>query len=304
MATRPLLFALPEYEYLADRVSAHVDAERGEVEVRVFPDGERYQRLASSVTNRSVIVLGGTTSDTATLMLYDLASAVVKYGAQRLTLIVPYFGYSTMERAVRTGEVVTAKTRARLLSSIPIASKGNRILLFDLHSEGIPHYFEGALTALHVRMTPLIVDLVRRVGGDNVVVASTDAGRAKWVETIASDLAADAAFVYKRRLSDSTTVVTAVSANVAGRNVVIYDDMIRTGGSLLSAAKAYRGAGAGALFAIASHAVFPGTAWERVRDSGVFDKVFCTDSHPNARRLEGEGLEIVSIAPLVASLIT
>lgn len=303
MTKLPVLFALPEYEYLAEQVHALVDAERGAVEVRRFPDGERYQRLLTPVTGRSVIILGGTTTDTATLMLYDLASGVVKYGAQRLILVVPYFGYSTMERAVRSGEVVTAKTRTRLLSSVPIASKGNRILLFDLHSEGIPHYFEGAITAFHVRMTSLITDAARRVGGGDFVLASTDAGRAKWVEALASNLAVDAAFVYKRRLSDTTTAVTAVSANVEGRNVVIYDDMVRTGGSLISAAQAYRTAGARTLSAVVSHGVFPGDAWQKVRQSGCFDRVVCTDSHPRAQELSSAGLEVVSCAPLIAGLL-
>ncbi|MFN3491513.1 MAG: ribose-phosphate pyrophosphokinase, partial [Anaerolineales bacterium] len=91
------------------------------------------------------------------------------------------FAYATMERAVRPGEVVTAKTRAALLSAIPPACSGNRIVLLDLHSEGIPHYFEGELTAIHVYGKPIIRALARRLGGDDFVLACTDAGRAKWV---------------------------------------------------------------------------------------------------------------------------
>jgi ribose-phosphate pyrophosphokinase len=89
------------------------------MEVSTFTDGERYQRILSKIENRDVILIGGTVTDEPTLELYDLASSLVSYGANSLTLVIPYFGYSTMERAVLSGEIVTAKTRARLFSAIP-----------------------------------------------------------------------------------------------------------------------------------------------------------------------------------------
>src|SRR6185312_10534308 len=100
-------------------------------------------------------------------------------GACSLTLVVPYFGYATMERATKPGEVVTAKSRARILSSLPPARFGNRIVLMDLHTEGIPYYFEGALRTFHVYAKPRIETAARELGGDEFVLACTDAGRAK-----------------------------------------------------------------------------------------------------------------------------
>jgi phosphoribosylpyrophosphate synthetase len=129
------------------RLAALCEVDSGDVETSFFPDGERYSRIMTSVDGREVVVIGGTISDADTLELYDLASAIVKYGARRLTVVIPYFGYSTMERAVKRGEIVTAKTRARLLSSIPQAGAPNRVLLLDLHAEGIPYYFVGAARA-------------------------------------------------------------------------------------------------------------------------------------------------------------
>lgn len=294
-----LLFSIPEYDALARELAAQRGAaELGEVERSLFPDGERYLRLRSDVNDRDVIVVGGTISDPATLEIYDLACAIVENGAATLTLIVPWFGYATMERAVHPGEAVIAKTRARLFSSIPAAKLGNQILLLDLHSEGIPHYFEGALHPVHVYGKPLIEPLARELGGDSFVLGSTDAGRAKWVESLANDLGVPAAFVYKRRLGPAETAVTAVSARLRGETVILYDDMIRTGGSLMNAARAYRDAGAGTIHAIATHGVFPGDSLARVRASGLFASIACTDSHPNARRLAGEGLIVRSVAPL------
>jgi ribose-phosphate pyrophosphokinase len=116
---KKMLFAIKDYEYLADKVLACGDLEKGELEVTHFTDGERYQRIKSNIENKDIVLIGGTVTDKATLELYDLASSLVSYGANSLTLVVPYFGYSTMERSVLPGEIVTAKNRARLLSSIP-----------------------------------------------------------------------------------------------------------------------------------------------------------------------------------------
>jgi ribose-phosphate pyrophosphokinase len=295
----PLLLSTQAYLYLRDDLGRATGFETGDVEVDTFPDGERYQRVAAEVSGRDVILVGGTISDADTLELYDLASAVAKYGAQRLTMVIPYFGYSTMERAVKPGEVVTAKTRARLLSSVPPAAGGNRVLLMDLHADGITHYFEGGIRPIHVYAKPAVIDLLA-LGGPDFVLACTDAGRAKWVESLANEIGVPASFVLKRRLSGSQTEVTAVSAAVAGKSVVIYDDMIRTGGSLISAARAYQQAGAARLTAIATHGLFPGDAMARLQKTGLFAAIACTDTHPRARQLAGPSLRVASIAGVLA----
>ncbi|MBK8264539.1 MAG: ribose-phosphate pyrophosphokinase [Nannocystis sp.] len=291
-APSPLVFAIPEYRGMQDALCRRGGYEPGELELRVFPDGERYLRILTPVDGRDIVLIGGTINDAATLTIYDLACALVKYGALHLTLLVPYFAYATMERAVRPGEVVTAKTRATLLSAIPPACYGNRVVLLDLHSEGIPHYFEGELTAVHVYGKPIIRAAARRLGGDDFVLACTDAGRAKWVESLANDLGVTPAFVYKRRLSGSETAVAAVNAQVEGRRVIIYDDMIRTGSSLLGAARAYRDAGAASLAVITTHGVFPGDAYATIKASGLFTDIVCTDSHPRVHALASDGLQI------------
>jgi ribose-phosphate pyrophosphokinase len=213
-------------------------------------------------------------------------------------MVIPFFGYSTMERSVRFGEIVTAKTRARLLSSIPMASRGTQVFLLDLHVASIAHYFEGWIRPIHMYGKSLVVAAARRLGGDDFVLACTDAGRAKWVESLANDLNVAAAFVYKRRHDDATEV-TGVSAQVRGKRVVIYDDMIRTGGSLLSAAKAYRDAGAVAIDAVATHGLFPGESLAKLEASGLLGRIIVTDSHPRAVALHNHFLEVDSTASLL-----
>ncbi len=298
-----VVFGIRSYATMAQQVAKLLKANLGHVEIREFPDGERYQRILTKVSDKDVVLVGGTISDAATLELYDLACALAKYGARSLDLIIPYFSYSTMERAVQSGEVVTAKTRARLLSSIPDAARGNRAFLLDLHSDGIPHYFEGDLTAYHVYGKPFVAEAARHLGGKDFVLASTDAGRAKWVQSLAEDLGVDAAFVFKRRLSGQRTAVTGVSAQVKGRHVIIYDDMIRTGGSLLSAARIYQAAGAKIIDVISTHGLFPGDALVKLQKSGVIRKIHVTDSHPRAVELKSQFLKVHPVAPLLVDAL-
>jgi ribose-phosphate pyrophosphokinase len=293
-----LIFSISGYDYMADGLVRACASERGVLERSNFPDGEHYLRVASNVLDRHVVAIGGTISDAATLELYDLACALVENGAETLTLIVPWYGGATMDRASKSGESVTAKNRARIFSSIPPAKNGNQILLLDLHTEGIPHYFEGSIHPVHVYAKPIVEQLARELGGASFILGSTDAGRAKWVESLANSLGVPAAFVYKRRLGPAETAVTAVSTKLHGETVVIYDDMIRTGGSLMNAARAYREAGAGRLIAIATHGVFPNDAFEAIQSSGLFDSVACTDSHPNALALRERGLIVRPVAEL------
>jgi ribose-phosphate pyrophosphokinase len=299
-----LLFSTQSYNYLKDIVLAHSLADRtsievGSIESKTFPDGEFYYRILHDVRHETVVLIGGTISDKDTLELYDLASGLVHYGAKRLVLVIPFFGYSTMERAVKMGEVVTAKTRALLLSAIPQAPYGNQVVLMDLHSEGIPHYFSTNLRTYHLYVKQIIMDIARKFGGNNFILASTDAGRAKWVESLANDMQVQAAFVYKRRTSGSETQVTGVNADVQGKNVVMYDDMIRTGGSLIQAARAYKEAGANKIYVIATHGLFPNQGLEKIRQSGLVEKIGVTDTHPNVLPLAGDFLEVFSIGGLL-----
>jgi ribose-phosphate pyrophosphokinase len=297
--TDPIVFSTEAYDYLGRAVAAATGWQLGAVTRRTFPDGEHYLRIDTDPADRDAVLVGGTMDDRTTLELYDLACGLVTDGAYRLRIVMPFFGYSTMERSGRPGEVVTAKTRARMLSSVPMASRGTQVFLLDLHVAAVAHYFEGGIRPIHIAGKPLVTAAARRLGGDDFVLACTDAGRAKWVESLANDLNVAAAFVYKRR-HDDATAVTGVSAQVAGKRVVIYDDMIRTGGSLLSAARAYRDAGALAIDAIATHGLFPDDSLARIEQSGLLGRIVVTDSHPRAVALHSPFLAVDSTATLLA----
>ncbi len=299
-----LLFATERYQELSEDIAGAGDFDLGSVERKVFPDGERYRRIDTDCATRDVVLVGGTIGDTDMLEIYDLACGLVHLGVHTLTMVLPWFGYQTMERASKPGEIVAAKNRARLLSSVPTAGSGNRAILVDLHSEGIPHYFEGNVRPVHLHARSVVLQAIRDFGGEDFVLGATDAGRAKWVESLANDLLVDAAFVFKRRLSDTQTEITALAADVEDRSVVIYDDMIRTGGSLVSAARAYKEAGASEVYAVCTHGVFTPKSLDDIRDSEALEGIACTNTRPHVQSLaDGDYLRVYSVADLIAQYL-
>jgi ribose-phosphate pyrophosphokinase len=298
-----IVFATKRYQYLKTRVLALAPHwEDGALEIRDFPDGEHYHRITSDVHNQEVIVIGGTIDDQETLELFDIAHGCVQLGALSLNIVIPFFGYSTMERAAKRGEIVKAKTRALLFSALPPTAMGNKVLMIDLHVDGIAYYFEGGVRPVHLNARQLVMDAALKLAaGAPFVLASTDAGRAKWVESLANDLHVPAAFVFKRRISGEETYVTAISADVQSKLVIIYDDMVRTGGSLLHAAQAYREAGASEIMVITTHGVFAGNGFQLIKESGLVKKIVCTDTHPNALGIADKLLQIQSVDRLIVN---
>jgi ribose-phosphate pyrophosphokinase len=150
---------------------------------------------------------------------------------------------------------------------------------------------------------PEVARVKVRLGLPYLCLASTDMGRAKWVEKFANRLHAPVALIHKKRLSGSETRINAVVGEVRGRNVVVFDDMIRSGGSLLQAAEAYLNAGAKSVHAVATHLVLPAGTVERLEASPI-TRFLGTDTHPNHRLVEGRPRwEVVSVADLFADVV-
>lgn len=301
-----IVFATQRYQYLKTRLLALAPTwEQGLLDIRDFPDGEHYHCIQSNVENKEVILVGGTIDDKETLELFDIAHGCIQQGAISLSIVIPFFGYSTMERAVKEGEIVKAKTRALLFSALPKTDSGNRILLIDLHVDGITYYFEGGVRPVHLYAKDLVKEAALELAaGREFVLASTDAGRAKWVESLANDLHVQAAFVFKKRISGDETHITAISADVKDKPVIIYDDMIRTGGSLIHAAQAYLDAGACEISVITTHGIFAGNGFRKIKDSGIIKKVVCADTHPNALVIQDEMLEVKSVDKIIVQYLS
>ena len=282
-----ILFYTEKYEYLAKKLKI----EKGKFERNTFSDGETYFKFKEKLKGKDVIILGGTISDKDTLDIFDMACAASMYGAKSINLVIPYFGYSTMERAVESGEVVKAKTRARILSAIPRAIEINTVYLFDLHVSGIVHYFENELHAVHMYGKSLIPQVIKKIGSKDLVLASPDEGRVKWVSSLAKENSLPLAVALKQRDGEMTENV-AVDKNVLGKNVLIYDDMIRSGGTIIQAAKAFKDVGANKIYVLASHGIFTS---EKLIESDLVEKIYVSNSHPNVLSKKVEVLDISGI---------
>lgn len=308
MAANVLLVSTEASAPFGARLGMHLGVTPAPVERRCFPDGEQYLRFELEdrfgLLGRAAVVVGATESEASLAEIYRLGCAAIECGAGVLVLVIPYFGYSTMERGTRPGEVVTAKVIARQLSSIPRAPRGNFVLLMDLHSAGIVHYFEHDTAALELYAEPKVVAAIQRLGLEHLCLASTDMGRAKWVEALANRLHAPVALIHKKRVSGSQTRVSAVVGDVAGRDVVIFDDMIRTGSSLIQAAEAYQRGGARSVHAVATHLVLPPGTVERL-EAAPLVRILGTDTHPNHRLVEGRPrFAVISVADLFAEVVS
>ena len=222
----------------------------------------------------------GTIDDTSIFDAYNMCCTLVREGCSELHLVIPYFGYSTMERAVKDGEAVTAKNIARLFSSIPTSAQGNHIYMIDLHSLGTQYYFEGDMHPVHLTSWSVIKNIILDLGR-NSVLASTDMGRAKWIEKMGNELHMNTAYIMKKRISGSQTEIVALNAEVKGKDVIIFDDMIRSGSSIIKAAEAYKNSGAKDIHVICVHGVFVNDAIKRFKDSGIIKSINCTNTHPN-----------------------
>ncbi len=273
----------------------------GEVDFHTFADGESYQRIMTDVRGKEVVIIAGTISDTDTLELYDLAAGCSQYGALSIELVIPYYGYSTMERATQYGEIVKAKTRAILLSEIPPTSLGTKIYLIDLHTEGISYYFNSNVSTYQLRAESIWKNWIEALDEPHLVIGSTDAGRAKWVEKLAQETHAEAAFIYKKREQNGVKV-SAINADVKGKAVVVYDDMIRSGSSMIQALKSYKEQGAARLYCIATHALMLDDCTQRLLDAGA-QKIAVTNSHPQAVSSSSSLLEVLDISPIIKSVL-
>ncbi len=349
---KPIIFSTLNYGRLRSKMEEGGDFERGVLVRnphktgqpllhRPFTDGEHYSRVDCDVRDRECVIVGGSIDDSETMDLFDLGCTLFDCRAARLKFVVPFYGYSTMERAVKPGEAVRAKHRARLFSAIPRAPLGNSFFFLDLHTSGLPFYLEGNNQVCHIYAKSMVSRVAPELTAEYVVgtralapdlstgspashsssspssfassnsnlnellssfvLCTADANRLKWISSLAKELKVPAAFAYKSRASENVESL-GISGDVSGKVVIIFDDMIRTGSSIIAAAKAYLAAGASAIYVISTHGVLPKQALQNIKATGLFKKIVVSDSHPRAERLGRrfkDFLQVETVAPLL-----
>lgn len=300
------LLSSNKYVYLKKNM-LKIDARFTDITVKsqTFPDGEHYFCIENSkeISGKPAVYICGTVDDASVLEAYNLGCTLVREGCSELHMVLPYFGYSTMERAVKNGEVVSAKNIARLFSSMPTAAQGNHIYMIDLHSLGTQYYFEGSIHPVHLTTQSVIDKIIRDITplGKKTVLASADMGRAKWIEKMSNRLQMPGAYIMKKRISGSETQVEALNADVKNCDVIIFDDMIRSGSSIINAASAYKQIGAKDIYVVCVHGIFVDGAVENLRQCGFIKSVFCTNTHANAVSCNNDFVKVYDIAEVIST---
>ncbi len=274
------LFAGNATPELAEIVSKRLDLNLGDATVGRFSDGEISVQVHDNVRGSDVFIIQSTCApcNDNLMELIVMVDALRRASAGRITAVIPYFGYARQDRRVRSARVpITAKVVADFLSSVGV----DRVLTVDLHAEQIQGFFDVPVD--NVFGSPILVDDMRKKGfntADDVVVVSPDIGgvvRARAIAKLLDDK--DLAIIDKRRPQANVAQIMHIIGDIEGRDCIMVDDMIDTGGTLCKAAEALKEHGAKRVFAYATHPVFSGNAAENLKNS-VIDEVIVTDSIP------------------------
>lgn len=265
-----------------------------------FANGEIYIRFTESVRGADVFVLQSHTQSINKWIMEQLImiDALKRASARSITAVVPFLGYSRQDKKHRGREPISC----RLIFDLFEAAGANRIMSVDLHAAQSQGFFDGPVD--HLQAMPVLVDYVRdRMGTDNIAVVSPDAGRIRVAEQWAARLGGGPlAFVHKTRdiTRPNHAVANRVVGDVDGKDCVLVDDLIDTGGTIAEACKVLQGAGAKSVTVVATHGVLSGPAVERLQNCGARE-VILTDTVPIPKEKRWDGLTVLSIAPLLAS---
>jgi len=262
-----------------------------------FSDGERYHAFPKSISGKDLIIVGATHTDNAHQELMDLVQGGRYWNARTINLIIPYLGYSTMERAKpNSHEIPKGVTRTRQI----FLAQPHFVAFVDLHSEAVLHAHAGDISTKHIWTDSLVVEKIKASGLKDFVLVSPDYGFSKRVARLASLLGCPHTAADKDRFDIDKTIVSQVSSVVKGKTAVICDDMIRTGGSIIQTANRCREAGARDVTVLATHLVLSGNAREKFVENGIL-KVIGSNSYPG--RVSDDLLDVYSVAPLIAAIL-
>lgn len=263
---------------LADRICRYLAVPRCDVTVSPFPDGETFVKINENVRGGDLFIVQPTCPPTNhnLMELLIMVDAARRASADRITAVIPFFGYARQDRKDQPRVPITAKLVANLLTAAGV----NRVLAVDLHAAQIQGFFD--IPVDHLYAQPVITRYVKEKGlADDLVVVSPDVGGIKMVSAFARALDVPFAIVAKHRQSATEVKAMELIGNVEGKTVLLVDDMTETAGTLTAAAGLLKERGAGRIYAAVSHAVLNEKALARLAESSI-DELICTDSVPMA----------------------
>ena len=289
------------HQPLAQEVAEILNTELVPVTAYDFANGETFVRYERSVRGVDAFIIQAHPAPINHWLMEHLlmVDAMKRASAKRITVVAPFFPYARQDKKHKGREPISA----RLVTDLFKAAGATRIMSVDLHTPQIQGFFDGPVD--HLWALPLLADHVAETfGTDNLTVVSPDSGRVRVADIWADRLGTPLAIVHKRRDPDkpNQVQVNEIVGEVFGRDCLLVDDMIDTGGTILAAAKALKANGAKHVIVAATHAVLSSPAVERLSDP-VIDRVVVTNTLPITPDKEFESLTVLSIAPLIAKAI-
>lgn len=266
--------------------------------VGIYPDGQIYIRISERINNDDVVIVGNTQGSKQFEELCLLIHTIRQQNAKRIIVVIPYFGAGRQDRAKKDGDDVLAKMHASILSSLG----PDWILMMDLHNEGIRYFFDNAARPRELYVEPVFIEVIKGLALENFVFASADVGRLNWARSYAEIFGVGTASLDQRREGPAKKKVYNVVGNVAGKNVILIDDIVDSGGTVLLGAEALKSAGARDIHLFESHLVLSGEAslnFENSRD--LFKSRHGTDTISLAGKYHG--FKIHSVACCFADYI-
>ncbi len=298
LLTKPmLLMSGSANRPLAEQVARQLDSELCQVTLKRFADGEIFVRIDENVRGRDVYIIQSTNPPGDNMLeLLILIDAARRASASRITAVIPYFGYARQDRKDQPRVAISAKLMANMIST----AGADRVLAIDFHQHQLQGFFD--LPVDHLYAAPVFVQHYRQKKLEDVVVVAPDVGSAKMARGFAKRLGGSLAIIDKRRTGPNVAEALNVVGEVTGKNCIIPDDMIDTGGTMTEAVHALKRLGARDIYICATHALLSGPAVERLAGSPVTEvAVTDTINLPEERRFPQ--LTVLSVAGLLAKAI-
>ena len=274
MANNLMVFSGNANPALADAIAKHIGVPLGYASISKFSDGEVSVELNENVRGKDVFVIQPTCAPTndSLMELLLMADALHRASANRITAVIPYFGYARQDRRVRSARVaISAKVVADMIGAVGV----NRVLTVDLHAEQIQGFF--SIPVDNVYGSPVLTDDIERQHYEKLIVVSPDIGGVVRARAVAKQLNVDLAIIDKRRPRAGVSEVMNIIGEIEGRRCILVDDIVDSAGTLCNAAVALKAEGAAAVSAYVTHGVLSGGAVARVA-SAPLDELVITDS--------------------------
>ncbi len=280
---------------LAREIANSYGRELGVLSIKEFSDGEIYVHYEESIRGTDLFIIQSTCPPADNwIELLLLIDAAKRASAERITAVLPYFGYARQERKDQPRVAIASKMMADMLMTAGI----HRVLTMDLHAAQIQGFFDVPVD--HLYGSAVFADYFHRLNLESPVVVAPDVGALKMARAYAKRFGGDLAVIDKRRPRQNEAEVMNIIGEVKGRNVLLIDDIVDTAGTLTSAARAVREAGALEVVAACTHALLSGPAYERIEASDL-TKLLVTNTIPLTR--PSEKIEVVSVADIFSDAI-